>query len=332
MVSEGAKKLSEFAVRELQRRSTGGLALAKKIMLAEKIESGRLREALEYYALNWNDFTHPGLFSLACEAVGGHPHRAVQVQAAITMLAAAFDVHDDIVDESRQKNSTPTVFGKYGKDISILLGDAFLIKGFAVFCKSLETRAQKDTCRIVDALQTTMFELGNAHALELDLRGKANADPQEYMRVVEMKGAGIEVDIRIGAEVGGGSGKEVEILTRCGRNLGVLATLRQEFIDIFDVEELNQRIQGKYLPIPILYAMKNKKTERTLGKLFAGGMVTEDDVDHIVRAVFEDRKVKRLRDMMDDLAAESLQLTTSICHEKLAAEFRNLISSMTEDL
>ena len=37
-----------------------------------------LHEALEYYLSNWCDFTHAGLFSLSCEAVGGDPDDSVQ--------------------------------------------------------------------------------------------------------------------------------------------------------------------------------------------------------------------------------------------------------------
>jgi geranylgeranyl pyrophosphate synthase len=326
------RKLSESVVEELQKRSGKGLEFARRTMLAEKIEYVGLREALEHYAVNWNDFTHPGLFSLAYEAVGGDPDNAVQVQAAIAMLAAAFDVHDDIIDGSEQKHGVPTVFGKYGKDVALLLGNAFLIKGLALFCVSIETLAQKNAQKVIEALQASLFELGNAHAMELNLRRRIDAEPAEYMRVVEMKAAGIEADMWIGAKVGGGSNKEVEALTRYGRNLGILATLREEFVDVFEIEELNQRIRGGYLPIPILYALQNEATEERLSKLIAEGKATKSEVDDIVGTVFEEKGVKKLRKRMANLVNESLHLTLGIGDKKLRMQLADLASSMIEDL
>ena len=50
----------------------------------------------------------------------------------MAMIAAAFDIHDDIMDNSKRKHDHMTVFGKFGSEISILLGDAFLIKGLTL--------------------------------------------------------------------------------------------------------------------------------------------------------------------------------------------------------
>jgi len=159
---------------------------------------------LKHYFSYWNDSTHPGLFSVAYEAAGGEPDEALQPQAAIAMMAAGFDVHDDIIDESEQKHGVPTVFGKYGRKITLLLGNAFLIKGFTFFCISIEELDLEKLREVVEVLQRSLFELGNAHALELDLRERTNAELGEYMRGVEMKAASIEGDMRIGAIIGGG--------------------------------------------------------------------------------------------------------------------------------
>lgn len=332
MAPKEGKKLSAVVLEELQKRSNKGLEFAKKTMLAEKIEYERLREALEHYVTNWNDFTHPGLFSLACEAVGGHPDNAVQIQAAIALLAAAFDVHDDIIDGSEQKHGVPTVFGRYGENIALLLGNAFLIKGFTLFYGSVEQSAQKKTREIVEVLQKSLFELGNAHALELNLRGRIDADPEEYMRVVEMKAASIEADMQIGAIIGGGSNKEVEALAKYGRILGMLATLREEFIDIFEVEELNQRIKDEALPIPVLSAFQDKVSRKKMGKLLARGELTNKDVERLLDFVLESRFVAKLRAYMLDLIDRAQELTCTVRNGAMETLLKTLAASAVEDL
>jgi geranylgeranyl pyrophosphate synthase len=324
-------KQSQIIVEDLQKRSEKALELAKKGILAEKTEYIELRSALEHYVSNWNDFTHPGLFSLACEAVSGDPDSVVQIQAAIAMMAAAFDIHDDIIDESEAKHGIPTVFGKFGKDIALLLGNAFLIEAFTLLGKSLENAHQEKT-KIYETLKMSLFELGNAHALELDLKGRVDVTPEKCMQIVKMKAASIEADMRIGAIVGGGTSSQVEALAKFARILGMLATLREEFIDVFEIEEMNQRISNEYLPIPILYAMQNKDTREKIQKLLAKGKVTNNDIDEIIPTVLEARDVKKLKEEARELAAEAICFTSKIRNNKLKNQLGKLMSSILEDL
>jgi geranylgeranyl pyrophosphate synthase len=123
---------SQTLVKDFKRRSKECQEYVRSTFLSEEIGHKELRKALEYYFSYWNDFTHPGLFSIAFEAAGGKPENLVKPQAAMAMIAAAFDIHDDIIDKSKRKHDHVTIFGKFGPDISILLGDAFLTKGLTL--------------------------------------------------------------------------------------------------------------------------------------------------------------------------------------------------------
>ncbi len=91
-------------IKELGKRSQECQKFVKRILVVGKIEHRELRQALEHYFSYWNDFTHPGIFSIAFEAVEGDPAKHIEAQAAMAMLAAAFDIHDDIVDGSKTKH------------------------------------------------------------------------------------------------------------------------------------------------------------------------------------------------------------------------------------
>jgi geranylgeranyl pyrophosphate synthase len=326
------KKTSEMIVEALKKRSKKSLEFAKKAILTENIEYKKLRAALEYYILNWTDFTHSGLFSIACEAVSGSPDKAVQVQAAISMMAAAFDIHDDIIDKSNFKHGKSTVFGKFGEDIAILLGNAFLVKGFTLLGKSITELPQNKMKEIFETLKRSLFELGNAHALELNLKGRVDISPEEYLQILEMKAASVEADMRIGAIIGGGTNSEVEALTRYGRILGILATLREEFIDAFEIEELSHRMHNECLPIPVLYAVQDKDSKERILKLLAKKQVTGKDVDEILDIVFEAKAVRKLKKMMKDLVEETIHLVSEIKHKQLKALLMNFTASTLEDL
>ena len=122
------EKLIVQVNRLLVKRSKKALKIAKKEILQEKRESKKITDAFKYYAKTWNDVVHPGLISIGCEAVGGKADDTTSLQVAMLLLTAGFDVHDDIIDESKTKYGKPTVFAKFGKAITLLVGDAFLMK------------------------------------------------------------------------------------------------------------------------------------------------------------------------------------------------------------
>jgi len=325
------KKTSKTILEILKKRSRKGLEFARRTALAEKDLCERIQEALEYYTLKWENFTHPGLFSIACEAVGGTPEKAVEVQAVIAMIAAALDLHDDVIDRSKTKHGKPTVFGKYGEDMAIILGDVFFVSSFALLGKSTERLPEEKVRETFEALKRSLLELGSAHVLESNLKGKMDIAPEEYMQVLEMKAASVEADMRIGAIIGGGTDSETEALTKYGRILGILATLREEFIDIFEIKELHQRMKSECLPIPILYALQNENS-RKIQKLLLKKRMTQNDVNILLDMIFESKEVKKLKKRMKILIMNALGLTSQIKKHEMKVLLSELAKAALEDL
>jgi geranylgeranyl pyrophosphate synthase len=103
------KSLVKQTVALLRRRGQKSLKIARQSIQQEQIRHKPLADALRYFAeSSFPDVMHPGLLSVYCEAVGGNPDETIQVGAAMTLLVAAADIHDDLVDESTVKNGKPT--------------------------------------------------------------------------------------------------------------------------------------------------------------------------------------------------------------------------------
>jgi geranylgeranyl pyrophosphate synthase len=331
MSDKKSRKQSEIVLARLKEKSKKGLEYARKTILSEKIGDKELHEALHHYVSNWNDFTHPGLFALAYETVGGNLEATVHIQAAIALIAAAFDIHDDIIDKSELKHRVPTVFGKFGEEMALLLGNAFLIEGFTLLDRSLDELGRGKS-RVFKIMKQSLYEFGNAHASELNLKKRTDTLPEEYLRIVKMKAASIEGDMRLGALVGGGAREEVEALAGYGRILGMLAMLREEFIDVFDAEELNQRICNEYLPIPVLYAMQDRKASEKIHRLLAKRRIKSSDINVLADAVFEAKSVGKLKASMEELVTQAIHLISHVENDKLRTQLQMFVSSTLEDL
>ena len=325
-------KEHKYLKKIFEERGRESYEVAREVVLKEELSYKPLREALKYFMENvWYDFEHPALLSLACESVGGRPESTTLLGACLVLLAGAMDIHDDIIDQSRTKNSKLTVFGKFGKDLALLVGDALLVKGYTLLNEACEKLPRKKAKSIPKAMKKALFEVGNAEAEETSLKGNWNVDPEVYFDIIKRKSALAEVAVRIGAMIGNGNSKEITALSRYGRILGILANLRNEFVDIYEVRELKNRIKNECLPIPILYAFRNPEIKNKVTFLFKERLKSEETME-IVHIVMSAKEVLKLKHKMKSLAEVGVNSLAVIENQNMKELLKLLLIANLEGL
>lgn len=314
----------------LVERSLDALETARKDLLSERISSDTYA-ALEFYAKGWKEITHPGLMSLACEAVECDPREVLDMQVVMLLFSAAVDVHDDLIDYSRKKNGKSTLFGKFGRNMSILVGDAFMVKAFSLLETHLEGLAPKIRREILTEIKRALFTTGDGHVNELKFKRRWNADPEQYLKVLESKGAIVEAEMKIGAILGKARQGEIDALGQYGRIFGTLGTLREEFVDMFDLEEFKNRIHHECLPIPIMYALKDARARERIKPLISG-MKTQQDAWNVIDIISRTSNVKELKERMEEKIEEAQTVISCLKNSHAKTTLISLASSMTEDL
>lgn len=261
--NEGEDSAEDF-LRFFELRGKHPLEMTRQAVLNETstIESVKVREALRYFIVDyWQDLARPTLLSVCCEATGGIPRLTVPFAVSLSVLSGGIDIHDDIIDESKRKHGRVTVYGRYGKEIALLTADALLFKGFALLheasAKIVAAKAQK----IMETVKCLYYELGDAEALELELRGRRNVIPEEYLRIIKKKAADVEAHARVGALLGNATTAEEENLAKYGRLLGMIIIIRDDIVDSLDTQEVRQRLEKEHMPLPLVYALKEKRDE-----------------------------------------------------------------------
>lgn len=323
------KKLMEQAIAILQEKGQKAVELAKQAVMQERIQYKPLREALHYFIEDWNDVLHPALVSLACEAVGGNPDATTQIGAAMVLLAGGADIHDDIIDQSEIKGSKQTVYGKFGKEISILVGDALLLKGTYLLHEACEPLPKRKKKAILDVIRQAFFEISSAEAEEAGLRGRIDISGREYLSIIRHKVAAGEAATRIGAIISNGKPNEIEILGHYGRTYGILMTIRDEFVDVFEPDELKNRVEKECLPLPILLAFQDSSKKALILQLLKEE-ITEDKVEKILDLIMNSKETLKLKKEMERLVKIESQEVTSLknCRET----FNLLLCTTIEDL
>ncbi len=288
------ENLMEQVKELLIERSKKPMDLAKQAVLSEPIKYEPLREALRYFMEEfWFDASHPTLLSLTCEAVGGNPEATADIASAFVLLAGAADIHDDIIDQSETKGSKPTVYGKYGKDIAIISSDILWFKGIFMLNEACAGFSPEKKQAILKLTKDAFFDIGSAEAREVSLRRNFDLDPETYLEIIKLKVSVAVAAAKIGAIIGNGSAQQVENLGKYGETLGTLMTIRDEFIDMFEVDELNNRFKNECLPLPILFAFQDCKLKKEILRNL-GGKLTESQLQKTLELITNAPSVNKL--------------------------------------
>jgi len=325
------KKLMNQVKKLLIQRSKKALELSRQAILQEQIKYEPLREALQYFMEEiWYNAAHPALLSLTCEAVGGDPEATTSISAALVLLTGAADIHDDIIDQSITKDSKPTVYGKYGKDIAIIAGDVLWFKGMLMLNEACESFPMEKKKAILGLAKQAFFDIGSIEAKEASLRRKLTLQPEEYLDIISVKVSVAEAAAKLGAMVGDGTAEEIENLGQYGKTLGTLMTIRDEFVDMFELDELKNRYENECLPLPILYAFKDDVLKKEILGILEKEELTETELERILELVINAPGVLKLGQHMHvsvEMAAKNLSII-----KKNRKAFNGMLKSTLEDL
>lgn len=312
----------------LQKYGQNGLKKAKAT-LNDKKTPKPIQQTLKYFIEEtWPNTHHPALIALSCEAVGGIAHNTQNIGAAVVLLTGAADIHDDIIDKSITKGQKQTAYGKFNKDLVLLSGDILLFKGLFLLHKACEKLPLEKQQSIFDSIEKSFFKIGNALTIERCLKGKA-VNLKEYQKILETKGAVTEACAEIGAIFGNGTKEEIKTLGHFGRILGNLMTIKNEFSDMRDLEELKNRRDNEILPLPILYAFENISTKRQIMDLLQGE-INKQKTWKISEIVMRTTQVKNLKRKMSSLERKEVELLDLIRFNR--DEFKLLLQSSLTDL
>ena len=171
----------------------------------------------------------------------------------------------------------------------------------------------------------------DAHALELSLKRSWEANPDEYFKVLEKKGAIIEAEAKVAAVASGANKRQVEAMGRYGRILGLLGTLREDFVDMFEMPEILHRIQNECLPIPVMYALQDANAKEKIKATLSKTNISKKESWEMIDAIFRTQGVEKLKKRMSDAAMEAADLV-SVLEEDGKRFLGSLGRSMLEDL
>ena len=216
---------------------------------------GLLSQVLEHIKHRGGKRMRPLLILLIAKNYGGVNDVTLRSAVGLELLHTASLVHDDVVDESKERRGQPSVNAVYNNKVAVLVGDY-------VLSTALLNISYTNNSDILRSIAVLGRNLSNGEILQLSNIKNTEFSEDIYYDVIKMKTAALfESCCEVGTQSVNANEKQIELAKEFGRNLGIIFQIRDDIFDYYDSKEIgkptgNDMAEGK-LTLPVLYALNS---------------------------------------------------------------------------
>jgi octaprenyl-diphosphate synthase len=260
------------------------------------------------YLKNKGKLLRPIVTLLSAKFFGGINDKALQGAAALEMLHNASLIHDDVIDQAKERRGLPTINSVWSNHVAVLVGD-FFVTG------ALRCGVATGDGRILSALADMGRDLSLGEIDQVDIARNHNIDEGTYMEIIRAKTASLfECCAVVGGYANNAPQTTIDELRRYARLLGICFQIKDDTFDYYHDPIIgkptgNDLREGK-VTLPLIYALQRQDMpERDeMLSLVAKDEPTSQDIDRLIdyakRAGGIDyayQTMERLRDEANDI-------------------------------
>ena len=268
---------------------------------------GLLSQVLEHIRSRGGKRMRPMLILLIAKNYGGISSVTQHSAVGLELLHTASLVHDDVVDESKERRGQASVNAEYNNKVAVLVGDY-------VLSTALLNVALTNNTHIVQSLAELGRTLSNGEILQLSNIQNSEFSEEVYYEVIKMKTAALfEACCEIGAMSANATEEDLEKAKTFGRNLGIIFQIRDDIFDYYDSKEIgkptgNDMSEGK-LTLPVLYALNSTEDEemKAIARKVKSRDVSQEEISRLVAFTKANGGIEYAEQKMLELRSQCLQ-------------------------
>ncbi|RHJ94075.1 polyprenyl synthetase family protein [Parabacteroides bouchesdurhonensis] len=220
-----------------------------------------LQSAIDVIQNSTGKHVRPLLVLLTAKACGRISDNTINSAVLLELLHTATLIHDDVIDETKQRRGVPSLNAIFDNRISVLVGDY-------VLSTALIRSFQTGDLRIVGIISNLGRDLSEGEIKQLETAEESILDENCYLQVIKKKTATLlSACTEIGAISAGASTDMITLCREFGEYLGYCFQIRDDIFDYFKGADIgkptgNDIREGK-VTLPLLYALRQGRKEET---------------------------------------------------------------------
>ncbi len=241
-----------------------------------------MNSIVSQYLKNKGKQLRPILALISGKMMGGINQNVITAGAAIEILHNASLIHDDVIDQSKQRRGASTINHVWDNHVAVLVGDFFVSK--ALVC-AISTH----NSHILSTLASLGANLSLGEIDQVDTARNHNISEESYFKIIEQKTATLFTScIEVGALAAGAQSQQFAALKEFARLLGLCFQIKDDTFDYFHDPIVgkptgNDLREGK-VTLPLIYALSlTDRPERDLMLEILNKPIFDDtDIDCLV--------------------------------------------------
>ena len=241
-------------VKTIQKNIADDLKMLNSIIKdALESDSALMNQIVSNFLESKGKQIRPILVILSGRFFGKVDANVLNAGAAIELLHNASLIHDDVIDESKERRGQPTINRIWDNHISVLVGDFFV-------SAALHCAVQTENHRITAVLSKLGRELSLGEIKQIDNARQHHIDENAYFEVIRNKTASLfKCCVEVSGHVNNASEEELADLMSFTDNLGLCFQIKDDIFDYFEDKAIgkptgNDLREGK-LTLPLIYAL-----------------------------------------------------------------------------
>ncbi|GHT39367.1 octaprenyl-diphosphate synthase [Bacteroidia bacterium] len=216
---------------------------------------------LEFVSKTKGKRIRPLVVILSAKLCGEPTRKTLEYAAVLELLHTATLIHDDVVDNARERRGNPSVMSEYDNRAAVLLGDYIISQAITLGVGTENLAALK----IMANLSQNMAE---GELTQLISSSELIVDEARYMEVIRKKTAVLLASCaEMGALSVNATPEIVKTLHSIGENLGMCFQMRDDIFDYFEQGDLgkptgNDIREGK-ITLPLIHALQTLPKEQS---------------------------------------------------------------------
>lgn len=225
--------------------------------------------------------------------------------ASVELLHNASLIHDDVIDETKQRRGHDTINNTWDNHIAVLVGDFFVSNALACAIRT-------NDFRVISTISELGKELSTGEIDQIDVAKHHSIDEQTYFSIINKKTASLfQSCVKVGGYSVCASDIDIANLSKFVELLGLSFQIKDDIFDYFKDDAIgkptgNDLREGK-VTLPLIYALSRTESPRhgEMRRLADSDSLTTEQIETLIDFAKAEGGIEYAYATMERLRAEA---------------------------
>ena len=225
--------------------------------------------------------------------------------ASVELLHNVSLIHDDVIDETKQRRGHDTINNTWDNHIAVLVGDFFVSNALACAIRT-------NDFRVISTISELGKELSTGEIDQIDVAKHHSIDEQTYFSIINKKTASLfQSCVKVGGYSVGASDTDIANLSKFVELLGLSFQIKDDIFDYFKDDAIgkptgNDLREGK-VTLPLIYALSRTESPRhgEMRRLADSDSLTTEQIETLIDFAKAEGGIEYAYATMERLRAEA---------------------------